>query len=544
MTDTPGKGPITLGDWLIDAPGNALSRGGETVRLSPKAMEVLLLLVEHQGQVVSRAQLLESVWPGRVVVEESVTQAISELRKALGDRGRPPKYIQTIPKTGYRLVPPVAVPTPSGGEAPKKEVCLAVLPFEDLSERRDQGYFCEGMADELIGGLSQISGIKVMSRTASFRLRHSDADAVEIALRMGVSHLVEGSVRRQGEQLRVHARLVELPAGHPCWSARFDRSVQDVFAVQDEIAMSLVQALQTGVPGPRARNQPALLAYDHYLRGRQYFYRGGSIAGRLGQQMFQRAIDVDPNYALAHAGLADMYTFAWLYYFDDPDLLDKAEACASRALQLAPDLAEAHSALGSVFSARDDYQRSSAAFLRAIELSPTAFEPNYLYGRASLVAGEFEAAASYLARASKIRPESIQVYTLLARACRALGREVEEREAYATAHDIVRDQLRLVPDDTRSLCVAASCSAALGSPHEARALALRACQTDDPMNFYSACALARAGFEEDALAALERAVELGWNHLRWLENDPELDCVRDTDRFRSVHARLLSRLPQ
>ena len=536
--------PMTLGDWRIDPSSHSISGDQGRVRLSPKAMDVLMLLISHQGEVVSRTQILDEVWHGRVVVEESVTQAISELRKALTDQRRPPRYIETVPKAGYRLLIQEDQQQPVGYAEQSGPYCVAVLPFADLSETKNQEHLCEGMADELIDALFQVPDLKVISRAASFQFRRTEVDPVEIAKYLGVSHLVEGSVRRQGDALRIHVRLVAMPQGYPVWSNRIDRTVGDLFALQDEIAVSVVQGLKADVPAFRSRQQPDLVAYDFYLRGRQYFYRGGANAGRLGQQMFRRAIEVDPDYALAHAGLADMYAFAWLYYFYDQQLLRRARTAAERALQLAPDLAEAQSAMGSVCSAEKNHAEARNYFQKAIELNPNAFESNYLFGRASLVSGEYETAVRHFEQATRIRPETFQVYTLLGRAYRALGRTEAEKESYSEARKLVEAQLKLVPNDTRALCVAAACEAVLGSPQRARELAITANQTDDPMNFYAACALARAGFDKDALDALDLAVENGWNHLSWLDHDPELEGVRQSKRFAMLREKLAQRLEE
>jgi len=514
------------------------------MRLSPRAMRVLILLARHWGTVVSRAQILDDVWPGRVVVDESVTQIISELRKAFADDRKSPRYIETIPKAGYRLISPMATMASVEVEQTRGHPSVAVLPFADLSEAHDQAYFCDGMADELIGALCQVPGLSVISRTASFAYRTATTNLAEIAHHLGVTHLVEGSVRRQGEALRITVRLIEMPRGNSCWSASFDRAREDVFAIQDEIARQVVRRLQSDVAELRQRRQPDVQAYDYYLRGREYFYRGGTVAGRLGHQMFRRAIEIDPNYALAHAGLADSYTFAWLYYYDDPGLLESARESAEQAISLAPELAEAYSALGSVFSAADDYEQAARAFSRAIELSPNLFEPNYLYGRACLVAAVFDRAAELLSKAVGIRPESLQVYTLLARAYRALGDTAKELDVYSKADILVKHQLEVLPNDPRTLCIAAACAAALGAPDKAWDYAGRAIRSDDPMNFYAACALARAGFEDEALASLEQACRMGWNHLAWLDNDPELAAIRHTARFQAVRATLAGRLPR
>ena len=533
-----------VGDWQVDPASFSVSRGGTSVRLSPRAMRVLILLARHSGAVVSRAQILDEVWPGRVVVDESVTQIISELRKALEDDRKSPRYIETIPKAGYRLISPTTTAEPVKGDTGGGHPSVAVLPFADLSEGHDHAYFCDGMADELIGALCQVPGLSVISRTASFAYRTATSNLAEIAQHLGVSHLVEGSVRRQGESLRITVRLIEIPRGNTCWSASFDRGRRDVFAIQDEIARQVARRLQSDVAELRQRRQPDVQAYDYYLRGREYFYRGGTVAGRLGHQMFRRAIEIDPNYALAHAGLADSYTFAWLYYYDDPGLLEAARESAEQAINLAPELAEAHTALGSVLSAANDYEQAARANARAIELSPHLFEPNYLFGRACLVAGVFDRAAELLGTAVAIRPESLQVYTLLARAYRALGDTAREMATYSRADDLVRHQLEVLPNDPRTLCIAAACAAALGAPDEARDYAERAIRCDDPMNFYAACALARAGFEDEALASLERACRMGWNHLAWLDNDPELAALRHTPRFQAVRATLAGRLPR
>jgi serine/threonine protein kinase len=263
---------------------------------------------------------------------------------------------------------------------------VAVLPFTDLSQRRDQEYFCDGLAEELINALSKVEGLRVASRTSSFRFRGQAGDIREIGTRLGVTHVLEGSVRRESDHLRVTAQLVNSADGYHLWSDRYDRELKDIFAVQDEIAQAVVSALrQKLVDAPagqlvtRATENPE--AYDLYLKGRYHWNRWRADAMATAAEFFERAIAKDPTYAAAWAGLADASALLCHWTVAPVDVWAKAKRAALKALELDPDLPEGHSALGQILSFYEwDWQGAERALRRAIQLNPASAVAHTWYG--------------------------------------------------------------------------------------------------------------------------------------------------------------------
>ena len=288
----PDNSVIRVGAWRVDPALDEISKGGVTVKLPPKLMRLLIYLADHAGQVVTVDQLLNEVWKDVVVTADSVYHAIAALRRSLGDNAKEPAYIANVLRRGYRLVATVAsrVDGPSvpsvnspaaeakGGTAPHataitgrlSDKSIVVLPFVDMSEKQDQGYFADGMAEEVIHLLTKVPGLRVVGRSSSAQFAGEGEDLPTIGRLLGVAYAVEGSVRRSGSRLRVTARLIGTQDGSHLWSGRYDRDFDEVLRIQDQIAASLVRALQVAV-GVDLPSRPILksaLGYDLYQRGR------------------------------------------------------------------------------------------------------------------------------------------------------------------------------------------------------------------------------------------------------------------------------------
>ena len=352
-------------------------------------MAVLECLAAARGDVVSRDELFESVWPGAIVSDDTLTQCIVELRKAFGDTAHDAKVIETIPKMGFRLVPPVlpveddgaahspgvpatrrawqnpAVLIPvlgavvvgillywfQAGTAPDRNrtlivedtQTLAVLPFVDLSSNQDQGYIADGLAEELLNRLARLGGLMVTGRTSSFYFKGRDTDLEEVRNKLNVGHVLEGSVRRDNDRLRITAQLIDTLNGYQLWSETYDRVVNDIFLVQDEIAESVATALSitlsVGELGRLAGGTRNVEAYNEYLRGQSLYrqFTRDSVLAAL--EHFKRATELDPGYALAWERLADLYITARFVAEDEmsPEWETKSEAALTTAYNLAPD---------------------------------------------------------------------------------------------------------------------------------------------------------------------------------------------------------------
>ena len=428
------------------------------------------------------------------------------------------------------------------GRAPS----IAVMPFADMSPAGDQGHFCDGIAEEIINLLSRLRGLRVAARTSSFAYRASGLDSRAIAHRLGVGALLEGSVRRAGDHLRVTVDLVGAADGLEVWAAKYDRQLADVFAIQDEIAGNVVRALEVTL-APHERSGPArpptsdLQAYDFYLRGRQFYVQFKRRAVDFARQMFERAIRLDPAYARAHAGLADCASFEFQHVERRDDVRLLAEEASARALALDPELPEAHAARGVALSLSRRYAEAAAEFDAAARLAPRSFDVWYFYGRTCFAAGELERAAAMWEKAAEMRPEDHQALLLVAQVYDALGRAADARAARERGLAKAEARLELNPDDVRALYMGANALAALGDGARGLAWADRALamDPDDSMVLYNvACIRALAGRVDEALDCAERAVATGLRHKDWFLHDSNLDGIRQHPRFQALMTRL------
>src|SRR5215203_5418860 len=262
---------------------------------------------------------------------------------------------------------------------------VAVLPFANMSNDVDNEYFADGMAEEIINALSKIQSLRVASRTVSFALKGKNEDLAEVGKKLHVSTVLDGSVRRMGNRLRITAQLVNVADGYQLWSERYDREMEDVFAIQDDISQSIVKALRvilTEGEKKAIENKPRtnIQAYDYYLRGRQFFHQLRRRSLEYARQMFNKAIELDPEYALAHTGVADSSSLLYTY-FDARDFnLRQADKASKKALELEPELAEAHVSRGIVASLTHHFTEAEEAFTKAMKLEPKMFEAAYWYG--------------------------------------------------------------------------------------------------------------------------------------------------------------------
>lgn len=417
---------------------------------------------------------------------------------------------------------------------------IAVLPFADMSERKDQDYFCEGVADEIINAISRVDSLRVASRTSSFRFVDSKLDSREIGDRLGVGHLLEGGVRKSGDRLRISARIVSVADGYQLWSETYDRELRDVFAIQEEIADSIVGALEVTL-NPRERRaikQVATanaMAYDRYLRGRQLFRQFRRKSIERAREMFARAIEFDPNYAGAWAGLADCHSYLFMFWDVTDEHLREADRASRAAVRLDSDLAEAYVARGVAVSLARRFEEADRQFDRAIRLNPRMFEAHYFQGRGHYAQGDLERAVGCFARACESRTEDYQAPSLLGSSLAGLGRTDEAREAYRRTWQLSQKQLEIYPGETRALYFGAIALCQLGERREtAVELAQRALAMDpeEPQVLYNvACVHALLGSVDEAIVCLERTIEHGGWWKSWAKNDPDLVSIQADPRF-------------
>lgn len=422
---------------------------------------------------------------------------------------------------------------------------IAVLPFMDMSPARDQDYLCDGIAEELINSLTHIEGLRVVARSSSFQFREPALDIRAVGTRLGVSAVLEGSVRKAGERLRVTVQLIDVASGYHRWSQRYDRNVEDLFAVQDEIAETVVTALGGILSSEekRALRRPetAMEGYEYFLRGRQLLHREGRVNVETARTMFERSIEIDPDYSPAYAGLADAYS--WIYEWWGGSIADyeAADQASRKALELSPDLAEAHSSRGFVLSLRRRYPEAEVEFQEALRLNPNSFDAHYLYARTCFAWGHIEQSAELFRRAADVREEDFQSLMLLAQSLRKLGRFEEAQTANREGLRRAERRLELDPTDLRALSLGAGSLEDEGQRERAIQWAKRAVELypdDAGVLINGACLRARMGLTEEALDLLEYTFSKGWGKRDWIEHDPDYDSLRDHPRFQALLKRL------
>jgi TolB-like protein/DNA-binding winged helix-turn-helix (wHTH) protein/Flp pilus assembly protein TadD len=394
-----------IGDWTADPALNLLQQGDRSIRLEPRAMDVLMHLASRPGEVTSVEDLMATVWKGVVVGDGSVYLAISQLRQALGNAPGGVSYIETVPKRGYRLIvpvePPVSEPAvvrkphamrrswkmpalaaagvaallalvwilrPSGAAA---DHSLAVLPFADLSPEGDQAYFADGVTEEILNRLAGVRGLHVIGRTSSFQLRGQSTEARAVGEKLGVAHILVGSVRKSGDRVRVTAQLAETQTGRQLWSQTYERELEDIFAVQDEIAKAVATAMEVKLGVGSLARMPGMTrdveAYDEYLRGVALNIAGRRETFSPAIAHFQRAIAIDPQFSMAWSALSGAYSNG---AFTVPERAAEWRPAAAESLEharrLTPDAPHVLLGLG-IFAMRSGDWLGCADYFRRLE---------------------------------------------------------------------------------------------------------------------------------------------------------------------------------
>jgi TolB-like protein/Flp pilus assembly protein TadD len=444
---------------------------------------------------------------------------------------------------------PAGGSTPPGSPAGSATKSIAVLPFVNMSTDPENEYFTDGIAEEIINALSRIQSLRVAPRIASFAFKGKQADVGEIGRKLRVGTVLDGSVRKAGNRLRITVQLVNVADGNQLWTERYDRQLEDVFAIQDEIADAIVKALRVVLSPEEKRaieRAPTenVRAYEYYLRGRQYFHQWRRKAIEYARQMFERAIEIDPNYALAYAGVADCCAFTFNYWDASAPVLAQADAASRRALELAPDLPEVHVSRGLALAFSRRFPEAETEFRAAISLNPKLYEAHYFFGRALQQQGKAAEAVRSFEEACRLRPDDYQASAFLAQAYDSLGVAAQSDAIHRRALQLVERHIELNPEDSRALNVGATLlvnvhgAAGGAKAREWNTRALAADPEDSGMLYNVACVYARLGEEDEAIECLDRAVRTGFGLREWLENDPDFASVRDDPRFQAILAKM------
>nr|WP_255607423.1 adenylate/guanylate cyclase domain-containing protein [Phyllobacterium sp. 2063] len=509
------------------------------------------------GDGVNVAARLESIAaPGGIAVSGSVREHVgSRLDLAFEDLGEYRlKNIERAIHVYNIVLNPSATsrPRPPAAVSAKDNLGLsiAVLPFTNMSGDPEQEYFSDGITEDIITDLSKISGLHVVARNTVFTYKNKSVKVKQVAQELGIRFVLEGSIRKAGQRIRITGQLIDATSGAHLWADRYDRNMTDIFAIQDEITRAIVEELKVKLlPEEKAAVARAptenVEAYTYYLRGRQFSHEWTKSYLLLARRMFKKAVELDPHYARAYAGIANCDSALHGWHSEEVSLDDILEMSA-RALALDPELAEAHAARGLALHSNDRRPEAIAQFKRALELEPELYEANYFYARLLYTQGEMEACAKYLVKSAEIRPDDYVSPILLTSVYTKLGMVTETENWAQRGIERAERALQLHPENSSPAHRGALALAHLGERERARDWAARALAIapDDVYAYYNiACAYSILGDIEKALDLLEHVVPRNTaEQMSWFDNDSDLDPLRGHPRFQQMYAARLREL--
>lgn len=602
-----------FGPFCLDPVKRRLLRDGELVKLTPKAFETLLTLVEQGGKTIEKDELLNKVWAGTAVEENNLNQCITALRKSLGDTRQESRYIATIPGVGYRFVAELKetdasatvepdpvntdrrplvryallmlVPLVLAGIAyaflsrekspsPSPAVSsILVLPLDNISRDPSEEYFADGVTDALIGDLAKLPGLQVISRTSSMHYKGTNKSLPEIAREIKVDAVVEGSVQRSGDRVVIRAQLIHAATDHHLWVQTYERPMRDVLDLQSEIAQTIARQVQIQMtPADQARlttrHPVSPKAFDDYLQGR-FLYWNRRTEENLNKAiaLFESAITADPNYALAHVGLADCYNALGVVQIGTLSPVEtrrRAEESAGKALALDPTLAEAYTALGYAKHYNWNWTAAEQDFKRAIELNPNYANAHNFYASFLMSRGRVEESIASSNRARELDPFSLSISAqrgFLLENARRYDEAIEQLRAviamdpnhyqahWFLGHTYAANKQfdEAIAASQKAVELSARAPGALGMLGLAYALANRKDEANKVLNellelnkrrYVTPAALANVyiglGNKDQAFVWLEKAFQEHSNYIAYLKVFPIFDPLRSDPRFANL----------
>jgi non-specific serine/threonine protein kinase len=428
----------------------------------------------------------------------------------------------------------------AGHRVATQQKSVAVLYFENQSGAKEDEYFRDGITEDIVTELSKIAQLEIFPRSEMLAFRDKPATAQQVSQKLGASYVLEGSIRRAGNRVRITAQLVEASTRHSIWAERYDRQLEDVFAIQEEIARSIAQALRITLT-PQEEKTIARKptenpqAYDFYLRGKSYTRRENMD---YALQMFEQAIQLDPNFALAHAGIAHLCGLIYEIREQNQKWVERGLAACDRATALAPDLPEVLVARARICYAQKKYSEAALLAQRAIERKPDCEGSWNILGRAYFASGRYEEATAVTARALECNGDDYNTYIPYRQSLERLGRKNQANEIRERMTEVLRQQLERVPEDVRARILLATSLARRGQDtdeairHLQTAVALR---PGDPSTLYNAaCTYGALGKKPEALETVKKAFASGYSNTGWAANDSDLECLRDDPEFRKL----------
>jgi TolB-like protein/Tfp pilus assembly protein PilF len=448
--DKPGdSSTIRFGAFELDLRTGELRKAGRKVRIQEQPLCVLVSLLERPGELVTRDELRGRVWQADTFIDfdTGLNKAIGKIREVLGDSAASPRFVETLPKRGYRFIAPIERllgTAQSAAQAATRRAAtvpaIAVLPFANMNTGREDEYFSDGLSEDIINALTKVPGLRVIARTSAFRFR-GEQDRRKIGEGLHVGTVLEGSVRKAGNRLRITVQLIDVADDSYIWSERYDREMTDVFAIQDEISAAIVDQLKLSLGGhPDAgRKVPNLAAYEAVLEGRHYWYRFTSANASRALECFERAVAIDPGNSEAHVGIAHYYVqLAGVSLAEPRKVLPKARAAAERAVEVDPNLAHAHAALAQVVLwSEHAWREAEEHFRRALALASATPLVHIAYGALYLrPSGRLDEALAEIDRALEQDPLSPLFRTEKALTLFCRKKYDEAAEAFRRAIDI------------------------------------------------------------------------------------------------------------
>jgi TolB-like protein/tetratricopeptide (TPR) repeat protein len=581
-----GEGVYKFANLELDKECYELRRSGHVIRLERIPMDLLFLMVENRGQLLTRDQIVAKLWNPDVFFdsEHGVNTAIHKIRQALGDSAARPRFIETVVGKGYRFIGKISLAAPDGAQARhpvrtpsgKKKVMLAVLPFVNMSGDLEQEFFSDGLTEELI---SQLGGFNpehlgVIARTSSMTYKGTSKSAQQIGGELDVKYILEGSVRRTPTRIRITAQLVETEHASHLWSQSYNRELGDVLAVQDEVAQAITGHILQRLPQQEKGKMPgsrriAPEAHEAYLKGRFHLNRLTDRDLRKALDFFRQAITCDPKMAPAYAGLSETYMFLEVLNDLPPhEARGPALEAAERALLLYENLAEGYEAIGNVHSLCWEWERAGSDFRRAIELNPSSADAHRFRGVQLMETGQTREGIEEMLEARRLDPLSLIINAEVvrnyyfarqygkaighglatlemdphfARAHFWLGRTYEQTGLLDKAIAELRQAAELSPDSLIYRGDLAHAFALAGRRAEATEI-LNGMESQAGRQYVSSYTIAvihtALGNISAALARLEKAFEdRSWMFM-WLGTDPRLDRLRPLPEFQGLMRRV------
>ena len=614
---------IRFGNFEVDPRAGELRKHGVRIKLQEQPIQLLLLLLERPGEVVTREEARKALWKDDTFVDwdHGLGVALNRLRAALGDSANNPRFIETLPRRGFRFIETVAAGSPpergpvevratvDPGHPAKRPLALLalvlavlglsiymmrqreqapigihegknmllVLPFDNLSADPEQEYFCDGLTEELITHVGSLSTEKlgVIARTSSMAYKKTTKTIDRIGQELGVNYVLEGSVRREGERVRIAAQLISVKDQTHLWAKSYDREITGILALQDEVSRSVTEAVAGELSLDRMAIPHDLTdghAYEAYLKGRHHWNMRDSEGFQKGIEYFQEAIAIDPEFAAAYAGLADCYALLGnhgLASLPPREAQSKARAMATKALEIDPNLAEAHASLALVALAYDwDWQAAADSFQRAIQLNPSYATAYHWHALHLTAVGRFDEAIDKLRLARDLDPLSLIVNTELGRVFYLARRHSEAIEqlqetlrldadfdlarlwlsiarmqagTFVEANETPRARAAMETRGPTLLALLGAHLAAAGKETEALEIIEELKESSaerlvPPADF--AMLYANLGDADQAFAWLDRAFEERSVYLVWLKVDPVFDPLRSDERFDALVRRM------